>query len=82
MDAAKLMPRQDGEEGADGSLYRAMVGSLLWAAITTRPDMSYTVKELSRHLTDPTPAHALAARRAILYLKGTQDWSLTEHAVG
>jgi hypothetical protein len=59
------------ERGPDRN-YRAMVGSLLYAAMMTRPDIAYAVQALSRHLQATGPAHVIAAKRVLRYLKGTR----------
>ena len=51
--------------------YRQLIGSLLYAAISTRPDISYSVSFLSRFLSCPGPAHWKAAKRILRYLRGT-----------
>ena len=51
--------------------YRSLIGSLLYAAITTRIDIAHIVGQLSRYLARPTEQHLLAARHALKYLKGT-----------
>jgi hypothetical protein len=57
--------------------YREVVGSLMYAAIGTRPDISYTVGILSRFIENPGRAHWEAAKRVLRYLKGTRDLRMT-----
>jgi len=54
-------------------VYQHMVGSLLYAAITTRPDISNAVLILSQFNTNPGPEHLTAAKRVFRYLQGTID---------
>ena len=49
--------------------YREAVGSLLYLASATRPDISYAVNVLSRHQVSPT-------KRVFRYLKGTKSMYL------
>lgn len=56
--------------------YQSMVGALMYAAITTRIDISYAVNLLSRHLAAPAEHHLRAAKRCLRYLSGTASHSL------
>jgi len=58
---------------ADEGLYRAMVGSLVYLATWTRPDLAHAVQRLSGHLNDPRDQHVIAAKRALRYLLQTKD---------
>ena len=52
--------------------YQQRIGSCLYAAIQTRPDISFTVAKLSQFLTNPGPDHHSAAYRLLSYLSGTR----------
>lgn len=56
--------------------YRRLVGSLMYLAIGTRPDISFAVQQLSQFLSSYGPAHWEAAKRVVRYLKGTRDLKL------
>ena len=56
--------------------YLSIVGSLMYAALGTRPDLSYCVTPLSRYNATPLQMHLTAAKRALRYLKGTSDYML------
>jgi transposase InsO family protein len=66
------------EEGhqVDRQRYQQMVGSLNYAAISTRPDIQFAVGVLSRYLQNPGHAHMTACKRVFRYLKGTADLGL------
>ena len=49
--------------------YRSLVGSLLYVATGTRPDIAYAVCQLSRRLKFPHEEHWNAAIRVLRYLK-------------
>ena len=51
--------------------YQSIVGSLLYAAITTRPDIAQAVGVVSKFCANPTQSHLTAAKRILRYLKGT-----------
>lgn len=53
--------------------YREAVGSLMYAALGTRPDIAYAVHHLARFGDNPGKAHWEAVKRVIRYLKGTKD---------
>lgn len=66
------------ENDTDGNLpYRAAIGSLLFAAQVTRPDINFPVILLSRYLDSPKAAHWGAVKRIMRYLKGTLDYKIT-----
>ncbi|XP_067643647.1 uncharacterized protein [Eurosta solidaginis] len=51
--------------------YREAVGSLMYLAIGTRPDISYAIDVVSRYLERPTAAHINAVKRIMKYIRGT-----------
>lgn len=60
----------------NGTEYRSLVGKLLFASNTARPDISFAVSTLSRYLKAPKKIHLAAAKRVLKYLKGTKDMGL------
>ena len=59
------------------TLYQQIVGSLLYLANATRPDISFAVNVLSRYMSAPTVEHFALAKRVLRYLKGTAAYRLT-----
>ncbi|KAF7372211.1 Integrase catalytic domain-containing protein [Mycena venus] len=57
--------------------FRALVGSLMYLSIGTRPDIAFAVNRLAGFLSCYTLAHWQAAIRVVRYLKGTRNLSLT-----
>lgn len=57
--------------------YREAVGTLMYAAIGTRPDIAFAVQALSKFSKDPGEAHWEAVKRVFRYLKSTQNLWLT-----
>jgi hypothetical protein len=53
--------------------YREAVGALNWAALATRPDISFAVSTMARFASNPGPAHWEAIKRIFRYLAGTCD---------
>jgi hypothetical protein len=65
-------PTCDEEKGDMGDVpYESAVGSLLYAAIGTRPDIAHAVNVISKFMKNPGQAHWLAAKRILRYIKGT-----------
>ena len=60
-------------EWAERTPYRKLVGSLMYLAVATRPDISYAVSRLSSFLDCYSPEHWSAAIRVLRYLKGTRS---------
>jgi hypothetical protein len=56
-----------------GHRYCELIGSLLYIANTTRPDIAQAVGVLSRYRCNPTTAHWNAAMRVLHYLRDTKD---------
>jgi hypothetical protein len=57
--------------------FGSAVGSVSYAAVTSRPDISHAVGVLSRFLGNPLPHHWDAMKRLLRYLKGTAHLGLT-----
>jgi Reverse transcriptase (RNA-dependent DNA polymerase)/Pol polyprotein, beta-barrel domain/Integrase core domain len=57
--------------------YQSIVGSLLYAALTTRPDIAYAVNELGRFNAQATQFHLTAAHHVLRYLAGTANRGLS-----
>jgi hypothetical protein len=57
--------------------YREAVGSLMYASLGTRPDITYAVSVLSKFADNPGLVHWNAAKRVFAYLAGTKDLWLT-----
>jgi len=53
--------------------YQAIVGSIMYLAVGTRPDLSYTVSVLSKFNASATMENYLAAKRTLRYLQYTSD---------
>jgi hypothetical protein len=57
----------------DITLYGSIIGSEMYLAVHTRPDIAYAVSLLSRFLANPSPRHVAAAKRVLQYLQGTKN---------
>ena len=66
------LQKEDGfSRPVDATSYQSMVGSLLYAAIATRPDIAQAVGVFSKFCANPTQNHLTAAKRILRYLKAT-----------
>ena len=57
--------------------YREAIGSLMWAAVATQPDIAFAASLLSQFLENPGELHWRAVKRAMRYLKGMKNYKLT-----
>ncbi|KAK0597781.1 hypothetical protein LWI29_028530 [Acer saccharum] len=67
--------KEDGSNKADVSIYRSLIGSLLYLT-ATRPDIMYATSLLSRFMQNPTQVHYGAAKQILRYLQGTKDYGI------
>ena len=65
----------DGSKYADATLYRQLVGSLIYLTTTT-PDLAYAVSVLSHFMTQPHENHWIAAKGVLRYLQGTSNFGI------
>lgn len=56
--------------------YQRKIGSILYAAVITRPDIAFAASRLARFNTNPGPEHHAEADRVIRYLVGTKNLAL------
>lgn len=56
--------------------YQRKIGSILYAAVITRPDIAFAASRLARFNTNPSEEHHAEADRVIRYLLGTKDLAL------
>lgn len=68
---------QEEKESMQPFPYRQLIGSLVYLALGTRPDIAHTVQHLSQFLDNPGRNHWDAAIRTVRYLKGTRTLGLT-----
>ncbi|SGZ34809.1 BQ5605_C075g12922 [Microbotryum silenes-dioicae] len=61
----------------DRTRYLQAIGSLMYAAVETRPDLAFMVSYLARFSQQPGPAHWTAIKQVLRYIKGTLDLGLT-----
>lgn len=70
-------PSNEEEGRAMASIpYNSLVGSILYAATSTRPDLAHAVNTLSMFLKNPGMNHWHAGKHCLRYLRGTVDLGL------
>ncbi len=63
----------------DQHLYQSMLGSLMYAATGTWPDIMFAMHYLSQFSVAPSSEHITALKRVYQYLNGTWDLGMTFH---
>jgi hypothetical protein len=91
LDATVRLPKLDTpEEGIDpntcvGTNKRSMlsaIGSILFIALTTRPEICYACSMIARHAKNPGKSHIQQLLRIIHYLNATKDLGITYRRKG
>lgn len=77
LDSIDPLPIDATPDPRASSLYATAIGSLLYAAMGTRPDIAYAVHRLAQFTRSPQAKHWTAVKRVLRYLKGTRDLQLT-----
>lgn len=72
MDVGYLKLAGEEELLPNNELYRKAIGSLLYLAVNTRPDIMAAVSLLSRRVSCPRQADWVEVKRVLRYLKGTR----------
>jgi len=62
--------------------YQSIVGSLLFLAVQTRPDLAFAVGWLARYCHKPTRQHWSATKRVLRYLQGSANRGITYSRTG
>jgi hypothetical protein len=69
------LSQNDDSENVEQTMYRSMIGSLLYVT-ATRPDVMHAVCQVARFQASPKASHLLAVKRILRYLKGTTEYGL------
>jgi hypothetical protein len=72
MTAVKLKPQEGLADPAEINKFQRKIGSLLFAAVTTQPDIAFATSRLAQFLSNPGPQHHEAADQVLLYLRDTK----------
>ena len=75
---SEMSPKTDSERTEmKDKPYRAVLGSVMWGQLATRPDLSFPVSLLARFQANPGREHWNALMHVIGYIKNTLDYGLT-----
>ena len=76
-DVSVQLKKDDGVSNkVDSVTYQSIIGSLLYAAIATRPDIAQAVGVVAKFSSSPNQSHLTAAKRILRYLKGTLNLAI------
>ena len=64
---------KDDREHMDKISYASVIGSIMYAMLYTRPDVSYALSMTSRFQSDPVECHWIAVKNILKYLRRTKD---------
>src|SRR5579859_4230130 len=70
---AHLIKYEDQASPSEIKKYQQIIGSLLYAQIGSRPDISFAVARLSQFASNPSSQHLRLAKYVLNYLKSTKD---------
>jgi Reverse transcriptase (RNA-dependent DNA polymerase) len=74
--SAQLLPSEGQAPAQQIHAYQQRVGSIGFAAVMTRPDISHAVSNLSQFLKNPSSKHLDASERVISYLLNTRTLAI------
>ncbi|QRV85528.1 Copia-like polyprotein/retrotransposon [Ceratobasidium sp. AG-Ba] len=72
------LPKLD-SPSIDRTLYQQLVGSLMYAMISTRADIAFPTGLLAQYAANPGKEHWDAGKRVLRYLKGTSNLGIVYH---
>jgi len=64
------------DKPANRKEYLSMVGSLMYAALESQPDIAFSITALSRYKVQPLEMCTIAAKRVLRYLKNTSHFQI------
>jgi len=73
---AALSPTEEDDRKLSNVPYRKAVGSLVFLAAVSRPDIAFAVNSVSKYLSKHNATHWRAVKRIFAYLQGTSDYGI------
>jgi hypothetical protein len=71
----KLQDQVTGSDPEDPTLYRQIIGSLMYL-VHTRPDICYAINALSQFMCEPKHIHMVVVKHILRYVRGTIAYGL------
>ena len=71
-----LVKASEDDELLDQQSYQSLIGSLMYLATCTRPDIAFAVGSLARFSSKPNAVHWKGAKRVLRYLRGTTNFGI------
>jgi len=65
------------EQPFDTGMYQKAVGSIVYTALGTQPDITYAISVLGQYTAQPSSPHREAIKHLLCYLRGTCGYKLT-----
>jgi hypothetical protein len=62
--------------------YQVIIGGIMFAMLCTRPDIAFAVTRLAQFASKPSPAHVVALKHLMRYLRGTIHQRITYSGTG
>ncbi|KAJ9546687.1 hypothetical protein OSB04_019230 [Centaurea solstitialis] len=75
MEPGLKLSKAENEPEVEATYYQKLVGCLRYL-LHTRPDLTYSVGEVSRYMQSPRESHARAIKQILRYLKGTTSFGI------
>ena len=73
-----MSPKTESEKREmDDKPYRAILGSIMWGQLATRPDLAFAISLLARFQANPGIEHWNALMHVTGYIKNTMDYGIT-----
>jgi len=76
LEVKRIVPTTPESDKGNQAEYQSILSSLMYLAISTRPDISYAVGVLSKFSINPSTLHLTAMKRLLHYIKGTMHLGL------
>ncbi|QSS48816.1 hypothetical protein I7I53_08942 [Histoplasma capsulatum var. duboisii H88] len=71
-----LAPYQGTASPEDTHYYQRRIGSCIYAAVMTRPDIAYAIGKLAIYMTNPSERHSAEIDRVIAYLRDSKNLAI------
>jgi hypothetical protein len=71
-----MIQPEHGEQPFDARTYQKAIGLILFAALGTRPDITYAKSVLGRYAAPPSTLHWEAVKHLLRYFRGTSDYNV------